>query len=556
MSNENAQRRSVTADCAAGQADPALEQATSGHQQPNVGAQKAVDQMTIARFCSFHTLVFLALWSWFLIDGRSWYLRDPGVLWHTVVGRQILSTGQFPHMDQFSFTCARKPWIASNWLAECFMAILHSLDELDGLLLGAATGLAGFYTWLTYRLSRSGMPWWLALFLLAAALRASSYHFIVRPHLATIAFLGWTFARLCDFEANRISARGLIWLVPVSVVWANTHGGVVGGIGTVAIAVIGWSVAKLADLPTPLTSYGRILPLWGLVLCCVLAVLVNPYGLALPQTWFTVMTSSVVHQHILEHQPLSWSRHSWPVVFFGLIYLTALASVSPYRVRVTWLLPVLWFYLAWTRLRHGPLFATVAVLALAEMYPRARWLTCVSRLGGNVFHIPAGRTWQMTDWRSGLMPIVVVAAAFLLQVNKLPMPVWGHGWARLDPAVWPVELLPELREYEGTHRAGTPIYNDMHYGGFLIYFTPNLRVFIDDRCELYGDDRLLAYVQAHVDELDRINDWSQKYGFDRVLTIAGSTVDVNLRHSNNWRIVRQAKAATLYERIDAPINRR
>jgi hypothetical protein len=55
-----------------------------------------------------------------------------------------------------------------------------------------------------------------------------------------------------------------------------------------------------------------------------------------------------------------------------------------------------------------------------------------------------------------------------------------------------VELLPDLQAYEKNHPPGTPIFNEMLYGGFLIYYTPHLRIFIDDRCELYGDEGLLA----------------------------------------------------------------
>ena len=36
----------------------------------------------------------------------------------------------------------------------------------------------------------------------------------------------------------------------------------------------------------------------------------------------------------------------------------------------------------------------------------------------------------------------------------------------------------------------------MLFGGFLIYHTPGFRVFIDDRCELYGDEFMVKYVKA------------------------------------------------------------
>ena len=37
---------------------------------------------------------------------------------------------------------------------------------------------------------------------------------------------------------------------------------------------------------------------------------------------------------------------------------------------------------------------------------------------------------------------------------------------------------------------GTRIFCEYAYGGFLIYHAPGYRVFIDDRCELFGDEFL------------------------------------------------------------------
>jgi hypothetical protein len=504
------------------------------------------------RFWSVRTAIFLGLWLWFLIDGRSRYFNDPGTFWHTVVGQQVLATGQFLHTDQFSFTCAGQPWTASQWLGECALALLHGLSGFDGILLATATLLAGFYTWAAHRLIRAGIHWWLALLLAALAIKASSYHFFARPHLLTIVFLGWTFARLCDFEAGRIPLRGLFWLVPVSAVWANTHGGVIGGISTLALAVAGWGLAKLLGRPTPLMRYRQLVPLGGVVLGCELATLFNPYGLELPRTWFAVMNSPVVHQQILEHLPLIRSPYAWTVVLFGAVYLAALLSVSPRRYCVTWLLPLVWFYLAWTRVRHGPLFATVAVLALAELLPSVRWSARLSRWGNDLFHLPDGWGRSNPGWRAAVLPLAVVAAAVASQTAGVQFPLVGLGWATLDPKVWPLDLLPELREYERTHPPATPVINPMKYGGFLIYHTPGLRVFIDDRCELYGDEQLLAYVRAHDGDPEQVDRWAQRYGFDRAITVTGSPFDLNLRLSSAWKVARETRTATLHERVVAP----
>jgi hypothetical protein len=84
-------------------------------------------------------------------------------------------------------------------------------------------------------------------------------------------------------------------------------------------------------------------------------------------------------------------------------------------------------------------------------------------------------------------------------------------------------------------------------GGFLIFYTPRLKVFIDDRCELYGDDFLLSFFDAPGSTLE---DWSRQYGFDIALTKIGSNYDDYLKSSPNWRRVKETPAGSLYEKKD------
>ena len=491
-------------------------------------------------FVRVQTFVFLGFWLWILVIGRAKFFFDPGALWHPVVGRQILAKGQFPHVDSFSFTHAGEPWIASQWLGECGLAVLQWSFGLDGILLAIATALAGFYTWAAHRLMRAGVPWWFAVLLTALAIKASSYHFYARPHLATIVLLGWTTARLCDFEAGRIPLRGLFWLVPVMAVWANIHGGVLGGIGTIGLAVAGWNV-------TLLRSVANRLALAALVVACGLATLLNPYGLDMWRTWTAVMGSPVVHERIIEHLPITRAPYAWPVLAFAGVYAITLLSVPLRQIRVTWLLPLVWFGLAWSRVRNGPLFATVGIIArptCCRPYAGRRRFTV-----GRTAALPLpGKGPSQPGWRAAVIPAVVVLLAGGLQAASVPLPVMGHGWAPLDPKVWPVDLLPALRAYESSRPPGTPIFNDMKFGGFLIAETPGLHVFIDDRCELYGDAGILAYGAAQQQDPSQVDRWANQYGFDRALVVTGSSIDWYLRQSGGWSVVGVTKAATLHEK--------
>src|SRR5262249_41889502 len=136
----------------------------------------------------------------------------------------------------------------------------------------------------------------------------------------------------------------------------------------------------------------------------------------------------------------------------------------------------------------------------------------------------------------------------VLQIAGICVPVLGRGWVLPDPRAWPVELLPELRVYQDSHPEGQPIFNEMLFGGFLIYSTPRLRIFVDDRCELYGDEWLAQFADAAWHHPERIEDWARQYGFDRALVLAGSGFDRYLAGAEGWGVVNRTETAALYRK--------
>ena len=127
-----------------------------------------------------------------------------------------------------------------------------------------------------------------------------------------------------------------------------------------------------------------------LIAACGLTFVVNPYGLRLPQVWLEIMRSPVVARLIEEHAPLdARSPDGLLILFFALVYLGILASVRPWRPRVTWLLPLFWLYETVTRVRHSPLFSITAALAMAEMLPHTRLAALLARPGRDLFQFRA-----------------------------------------------------------------------------------------------------------------------------------------------------------------------
>jgi hypothetical protein len=552
-------------------------------------------------------LFFLVIWLILLVGGRSAMLRDPGTFWHVVDGDKMLASGQIIRDDPFSFTRGRCVWVADQWLAECGMAFVHGLAGWDGLLLVAATLLAGIYAWIGARLLRSGLHLLPTILLLALAMLAGAPQFHVRPLIVTIALLAVTFAWLVDVENGRRRLGQMWWLVPLFILWTNLHGGVLAGLGTAGLCIGGWWIAaacgpfptgaRASRPPSPSAERagrpfsdkraGRprseIIELTILLLAVAATVLVNPYGLALPRDWLETLRMPLPSL-IAEHAPLELTDPiGWGTLALAAGYVVALLGVWPQRPRITWLVPLVWFVFALLRLRNGPLFGVTAVIALADMLPYSRvgrWLhgrdllahvadPCVPLLGtSSVDGGSAGEHCLFQAVAHGgdgrfkplVLPAIVVAAAMLLQIGGVPLPVIGYGWARFDPERWPIELLPKLDEINRSSPDGTRIFNDLNFGGFLIYHTPRLRIFIDDRCSLYGTDFLLACERARRKDPAQIDRWQRKYGFryalvqsdsrlvrtDSPLLPNDSPFDRYLSESAEWRLVERSPVAALY----------
>jgi hypothetical protein len=513
----------------------------------------------LRRFWRAETGFFLGTWLSLMIGGRSRLFRDPGTFWHTVVGWRILSARDFIDTDPFSFTFGGRPWVPYEWLGECLMAILDGIGGLDALLLGTATVLAGLYTWLAHRLLRSGLHWMPTAFLIALTFAASANHLHVRPHIGTIVLFGMTFGFLCDFESGRIGVGRLWWLVPLFVIWSNLHGGALGGLATIGLAVAGWCGYRLAGLDSPIARPRQALLLILLVAACGSTAIVNPYGLGLPRTWLQIMRSPVIPRIIQEHAPLDpTSPDGRVVLLLGMVYAAAVASVRPWRPRVTWLLPMVWFYETLTRVRHAPLFGIAAGLALAEMLPYTRWADGLARPGRDWFRSPpADRPPERRlGWRPAVLPVAMILLGAILQGAGVRAPILGRGWARLDPHQWPVELLPELRLAEQDPPEGARIFNDYHFGGFLIYYAPGFKVFIDDRCELYGDEWLFRFSDAMRRDTGRIDGWLEDYDLRYALVASGSAFDRHLERARGWTAWKRTDAATLYRRDRAGTTQR
>lgn len=504
----------------------------------------------VVRLFRPETAFFLLTWLVVLGLFRERGFYDPGSLWHVRVGDRILDHG-FMWTDPFTFTHEGRTWIPQQWGAEVLMAQIHRTGGLDALLLAFATGIAALFTWVFARMRRAGMNPLLAGVMTAACLFPGAFHFFVRPHMFTIVLLAWTMACLVDFDRGKATLWRLVGLIPLYVVWTNLHGGVLGGVMTFGLAVAGWGLLFLLRQDSPIRSWRLAFLIAGILVACGLTPFVNPFGMEMLNTWARIVGSPVLKEAVSEHQPLDLaSATGLLTVGFGAFYLFLLAGTWPLRPRVTWLLPLVWLVLTVKGIRQGPLFVVTAALAIPDLWPHTAWCRLLRKYGDSLIVDPA--TIPPLGWHGVVLPVLAVLAALGLQLGRVVVPVVGHGWARFSPAYVPVELTEPIRAYARSIGPRARIFNDANLGGYLIYHLPEVKIFMDDRFELYGESWTKDYVDAYWHHPERIDEWADRYGLEMALVVTQAEptpMDRYLSASPRWVEVGRTECAALFRRV-------
>ena len=133
----------------------------------------------------------------------------------------------------------------------------------------------------------------------------------------------------------------------------------------------------------------------------------------------------------------------------------------------------------------------------------------------------------------------------------------GYGLARFDPKFVPADLNDAVHKHLA--RPGVRVFNDANLGGYLIYHAPKAKIFMDDRCELYGDEWIKNYSEAMGDlaKLAPIFEaWDAKWHFEYAMIMTNPPPQEKpaierylLEHADQWQEVARGQRGVLFRRI-------
>ncbi|MBK8659465.1 MAG: hypothetical protein IPN22_11500 [Bacteroidetes bacterium] len=273
-------------------------------------------------------------------------LREPDLWWQIRTGEWILAHGQVPHYDVFSYTYTGSPWVNVKWISEVLLALAARLGGPESVFLWQALVTCGivFFLLKLADLSSEVAPGKApVVFSVLLVLLAIEYRIIGRPemfsHFFSVVFL-WLLYR---YHLN--PGKQLWWLVPLQILWANTHEAFGMGVVLTALFCAGdWLQYTWGKYGKWFTQTKRPLMLTLVLVAQVASLAVNPYGIQLllqpfkifGQVYENKYTTELFDFRTLEY----WQWNTWLVLL--LVLVAVLGNVLEWRSKKTssnkWLL--------------------------------------------------------------------------------------------------------------------------------------------------------------------------------------------------------------------------
>ena len=380
--------------------------------------------------------------------------------WQLRAGRDMWASGRVLLTDVYSHTSYGSFWLNHEWLAEVIYYAMYAAGGLAAVTLLAAALIVGGWiaSWLLTKGPVRERFIWTAL-----ALPSASLWWEPRPHAFSLLFIPMTVLLL---------VRGRWWWLPaIFVVWANCHGGVLLGL---VILGVGLAASTYWDR----RSWKRAALVFA---ACIAAATATPLGLS----FWTEIPKSLLR---ISLYPLDeWRRPGlldirmlpfWTIAaaFAAALFVkrstlrhASAGERTVYACAFT-LLPM-----AMSGIRHIGPFLMLAVPALTSL-------------------LYARRESPERPTRPALNFAVMAAAALAVAgtiawayANEIPRLRWKPI---SDGALAALQQCPDN------------LYNRYDEGGYLLWFAPDRKVFIDGRQDPFPSELVLEHIRMETRDGD------------------------------------------------------
>ena len=408
----------------------------------------------------FYVIAAIFLIAVFLLTLKPIADYDTG--YHLKTGEYIVAHSAVPLYDIFSYTAPNARWIAHYWLSD---VVFYEIDKTLGNY-----GLIAFISilaTLTYfivlkltweKIGKRLLP--LILFFVFSYLTLELW--VVRPQVFTYffaVFLIYILEKWRHFKNIRL----LYLLIPIFIVWANMHAGVILGFAVVGLyaaqyCLANWHNKRLFIKPLSIFAVS------------ILATLLNPNGYkTIIYGW--IIAPVVKQMRVTEWESIFSYMEKWQAKVF-LVFLVATL-----------------IFVWWAVLRRKKKFLEMDWVSLGLVTGAAIMpLISIRHIAFfPLFSLPVVSLYlsRWLDEKGVIFERVIFAVPLTILIGVILI---------IGPAIrlvrMPDVLMPPLpigtADFILKNNIPGPIFNPEHYGGYLIWrLWPDYKVFIDGRSEIY-----------------------------------------------------------------------
>jgi len=410
---------------------------------------------------------------------------------HLRTGQLILERQRLPYLDWYSFTDTDRPWISMHWMFQVVVAELYAWGGVPLLVLTKAL-LQMTTVAVCWRAAGNQLPVWgksILMLMLVVCLAGRS---LVRPDMITNVFLSlWLFVLVRTDDRPR-----MIWLLPLlQVVWTNCHGLFVLGLVVLGAYCCDRVARSLANGHWWLEKASVNPRLKWVLLAAgvtIMSCLANPYlgrGAMFPLTLFGKLANDPSDEHMPLHEVfhMTWAKAYvltelmlWAMTLLSFVWLARHRRLSVMRL----LLFIGFSYLGWIAVRNIGIFAIVASV-----------ICCLNVSDVLEFRFSKA-PYVNRDTRR--LSLAVLIATVVLMISVVTS-AW-HRFTGRDP--FGIGELKDWYIHGAAEFAGRPGMPSrafvIDYGQaavFIFHNSPEHRVFLDGRLEVYRDTTIERYFQ-------------------------------------------------------------
>jgi hypothetical protein len=462
--------------------------------------------------------------------------------WHMAVGKDILSNGQIPAVDIYSYTMAGQPYLSYQmfWLMDIWLYGWYSLGGAELVLFIQSLIITGTFLIVLLLCWGVSKKWGVTSFCLIFTILLGIYAWNVRPQ--AISFLiGAIFLYSIYIYRQQPRLRWLLVFPVGMLVWVNSHGSFPVGLLLLGIWVgdelwqvyLSWHKEKRLLFERLLTPVTVLFVTAGI---CVL----NPRGVGILSYLMTMASNPAVQNTVPEWSPPNFNTPIGPLFFASIFFTVVVLARSPRRPTFFQLACFVAFAALglWTT-RGVVWFGLVTAPILAD------------HIAGFRENESLGLNQRQPQKKMQLVNFGILCLLFWLAFISLP---WFRSMVPMRPdyrslitrdtPVGAVEFLID-------ERPAGKIFNDMAFGSYLIWAAhPEYQVFSDPRIELFS--------QKIWDDYKTISwagpGWQEKLADYEIRTLIinpdeqGALIE-GLGDSDQWKMIYQDDIAVVFSTV-------